>query len=43
MRYTHINCVMRKPKFAYGKNKGADQLCSNCTADLTAPLFMLHG
>ena len=25
---------MRKPDFfAYAKNKGADQLCSNCTAD----------
>ena len=25
--------VMRKPAFALCENKGADQLCSNCTAD----------
>ena len=25
--------VMRKPDFCLCKNKGADQLCSNCTAD----------
>ena len=24
---------MRKPEFGLCKNKGADQLCSNCTAD----------
>ena len=25
---------MRKPDFCIGKNKGADQLCSNCEADM---------
>ena len=25
---------MRKPDFCLCENKGADQLCSNCTADL---------
>ena len=25
---------MRKPEFCLCENKGADQLCSNCTADL---------
>ena len=25
--------VMRKPDFCLCKNKGADQLCSNCKAD----------
>ena len=25
--------VMRKPDFCLCENKGADQLCSNCTAD----------
>ena len=32
----HINNlgrVMRKPDFSLCENKGADQLCSNCTAD----------
>ena len=24
---------MRKPDFCHGKNKGADQLCSDCTTD----------
>ena len=26
--------VMRRPDFCLCENKGADQLCSNCTADL---------
>ena len=25
--------IMRKPDFCICENKGADQLCSNCTAD----------
>ena len=29
----HTSCVMRKPEFCLCENKGADQLCSNCTAD----------
>ena len=28
-----VSCVMRKPDFCPCKNKGADQLCSYCTAD----------
>ena len=28
-----MSCVMRKPDFCLGKNKGADQLHSNCEAD----------
>ena len=28
-----VNNAMRKPDFCIGENKGADQLCSNCTAD----------
>ena len=28
-----MSCVMRKPDFGLCENKGADQLCSNCTAD----------
>ena len=34
-----MSCVMRKLEFCLCKNKGADQLCSNCTA----PLFSIHG
>ena len=37
---------MRKRDYCLCKNKYADQLCSNCTADVTAqltrPLFLLH-
>ena len=29
----HMSRVMRKPDFCLCKNKSADQLCSNCTAD----------
>ena len=29
----HLSRVMRKPNFYICENKGADQLCSNCTAD----------
>ena len=29
----HMSRVMRKPTFCICENKGADQLCSNCTAD----------
>ena len=29
----HLSRVMRKPDFCLCENKGADQLCSNCTAD----------
>ena len=29
----HISRVMRKPDFCLCENKGADQLCSNCTAN----------
>ena len=32
---------MRKPEFCLCKNKGADQLCSNCTADQCF-CFSLH-
>ena len=28
-----MNHVMRKPAFCTFENKGADQLCGNCTAD----------
>ena len=28
-----MNCFMRKPDFCLCENKGADQLCKNCTAD----------
>ena len=28
-----MSCIMRKLEFCLGKNKDADQLCSNCTAD----------
>ena len=28
-----LSCVMKKPDFCLGKNKGTDQLCSNCTAE----------
>ena len=30
----HMSCAMRKPDFCLGENKGADQLRSNCEADL---------
>ena len=38
LKYTLISCyhlsrVMRKPDFCQCETKGADQLCSNCTAD----------
>ena len=29
----HSSRVMRKTDFSLRENKGADQLCSNCTAD----------
>ena len=29
----YMSRVMRKPDFCLCENKGADQLCSNCTAD----------
>ena len=29
-----MSCIMRKPDFCLCGNKGADQLCSYCTADL---------
>ena len=29
----HLSCVIRKPECNLCENKGADQLCSNCTAD----------
>ena len=29
----NLSCRMGKPTICIGKNKGADQLCSNCTAD----------
>ena len=29
-----MRCDARKPDFFLGENKGTDQLCSNCTADL---------
>ena len=29
----HVSCHIRKPTICIGKNKGADQLCSNRTAD----------
>ena len=29
----HISCSMRKQDFGLCEKKGADQLCSNCTAD----------
>ena len=29
----HMSHVMRKQDFCLGQNIGADQLCSNCTAD----------
>ena len=29
----NMSHIMRKPDFCICKNKGADQLCSNCTAD----------
>ena len=29
----HMSRIMRKPDFCICENKGADQLCSNCTAD----------
>ena len=28
-----MSCCIRKPTNCIGENKGADQLCSNCTAD----------
>ena len=34
--------VMREPDFGLCENKGADQLCSNCTADQLL-LVLLHG
>ena len=30
---SQLSCHIRKPTISIGKNKGADQLCSNCTAD----------
>ena len=30
----NMSRIMRKPDFFICENKGADQLCSNCTADL---------
>ena len=33
----HLRCVIRKTDFCLCENKGADQLCSNCTADSTIP------
>ena len=30
---SHMSRIMRKPAFAYAKNKGADQLRSNWEAD----------
>ena len=35
---------MRKPDFCLSKNKGADQRCSNCTADqhVFCCFFSLH-
>ena len=30
---THMSLVMRKPDFCICENKGADQLCDNCTTD----------
>ena len=29
----HLSHLMRKPTICLGKNKGADQLCSNCEVD----------
>ena len=29
----YLSLDARKPNFCLGENKGADQLCSNCTAD----------
>ena len=36
----YMSCVMRKHDFCLCENKGADQLCSNCTADQR--LFLRH-
>ena len=32
-RRSHLCSIMRKPAFCICENKGANQLCSNCTAD----------
>ena len=29
----NVRCILRKPDFCICENKGANQLCSNCTAD----------
>ena len=34
--------IMRKPDFCICENKGADQLCSNCTADHQRLCFRLR-
>ena len=48
---SQMSCIMRKADFCLCKNKGADQLCSNCTADQclcfrysdsTIPLLLIH-
>ena len=33
LSYLHMSCIVRKPDYCLCENKGADQLCSNCTAD----------
>ena len=38
----YMSCVMRKPDFCLGENKGADQLRSNCEADQHL-CFLPHG
>ena len=34
LSYQHMSHIMRKPNYRLCKNKGEDQLCSYCTADL---------
>ena len=31
--FSHMSCIMRKLDFCLCENRGADQRCSNCTAD----------
>ena len=37
-----MSLVMRKQDFCLCENKGADQLCSNCTADQNLWWFFFH-
>ena len=36
----YLSCVMRKPEFCLCENKGADQLCSNCTVPQLISAFV---